>query len=105
MWWCHSVVGRADEGAKVLDQFGSSILVTPHVSVNIPKEIFYYIKWWIIVLGASPRKTVFLFHCPVGAWILMFLLSSAQILYLLSQPCWGLNHLHIVSLQTISNGY
>jgi len=33
MWWCHRVMG----GTKVLDQFGSSILVTAHVSVNMVK--------------------------------------------------------------------
>ena len=49
------------------------------------KEIFDYIKWWIIVLGASPCKIVFIiikdvfiFHCPVGALKRMFLLSSTQ---------------------------
>jgi len=64
-------------GTKVLDQFGSSILVTPHVSVNMVKkvqkpnhkallllarEIFEDIKWWIIVFCASPCKSVFCNH-------------------------------------------
>jgi len=34
--------------------------------------------WWIIVLGASPCKGVFIFHCSVGALKRMYLLSSAQ---------------------------
>jgi len=51
----------------------------------LPKEIFDYVKWWIIVLGVSPckpvffnHKDVFIFHCPVGALKQMFLLSSTQ---------------------------
>ena len=62
------------KGTKVLDQFGSSILVTPYVTVIVikncksnhkallAKEIFDDIKCWIIVLGASPCKRVFFNH-------------------------------------------
>jgi len=62
--------------------------------VHLAKEIFSDIKWWIIVLDASPCKGVFCKHqrCvhiplleipsyllyPVGALKLMFLPSSTQ---------------------------
>jgi len=51
-----------------------SILVSLHISVNLVKlqkhnhkallvkEIFDYIKWWIIILGVSPCKPVFYNH-------------------------------------------
>ena len=36
---------------------------------------------------------------------MVVLLGRSQILYLLSQPCWVLNLLHMVGLLKFSNGY
>ena len=95
-------------------------IVTPYLSVIMVKncknlttrcfwrKIFEDIKWWIIVLGASPCKSIFSNHqrcvyIPLSSRSLEMNVFAylhpagfrGQILYLLSQPCWVLNHLYI----------